>query len=170
MKPLGLSTNRLALDLRVPATRIGEIVHERRRIIADTALRLARYFKTNPEFWLNLQNSMIWKSHDAPARFPPLSAMCVLLRLLFPKLPRGTVPKTIAKCPQLRVPKRISSHTGLSGLNPKCCSACELPVVRVGCQPGFHYVASIRKVERKRLAVLLGCYDFLGEDLHEQRG
>ena len=40
----------------MPATRIGEIVHERRRITADTALRLARYFKTNPEFWLNLQN------------------------------------------------------------------------------------------------------------------
>ena len=57
MKPLGLSINRLALDLHVPATRIGEIVHERRRITADTALRLARYFKTNPEFWLNLQNS-----------------------------------------------------------------------------------------------------------------
>ena len=56
MKPLGLSVNRLALDLRVPSTRIGEIVHERRRITADTALRLARYFKTNPEFWLNLQN------------------------------------------------------------------------------------------------------------------
>src|SRR3972149_3497400 len=55
MKPLGLTINRLALDLRVPATRIGEIVHERRRITADTALRLARYFKTNPEFWLNLQ-------------------------------------------------------------------------------------------------------------------
>lgn len=56
MKPLGLSINRLALELRVPATRIGEIVHERRRISADTALRLARYFNTNPEFWLNLQN------------------------------------------------------------------------------------------------------------------
>jgi addiction module HigA family antidote len=56
MKPLKLSVNKLALDLRVPATRIGEIVHERRRITADTALRLARYFKTNPEFWLNLQN------------------------------------------------------------------------------------------------------------------
>jgi addiction module HigA family antidote len=56
MKPLRLSVNKLALDLRVPATRIGEIVHERRRITADTALRLARYFKTNPEFWLNLQN------------------------------------------------------------------------------------------------------------------
>src|SRR5260370_34630131 len=56
MKPVRLSVNRLALDLHVPATRIGEIVHERRRITADTALRLARYFKTNPEFWLNLQN------------------------------------------------------------------------------------------------------------------
>jgi addiction module HigA family antidote len=56
MKPLALSINALALDLHVPATRIGEIVHRRRRITADTALRLARYFKTNPEFWLNLQN------------------------------------------------------------------------------------------------------------------
>jgi addiction module HigA family antidote len=56
MKPLGLTVNRLALDLHVPATRIGEIVHERRRVTADTALRLARYFKTNPEFWLSLQN------------------------------------------------------------------------------------------------------------------
>ena len=56
MKPLGLSVNKLALDLHVPATRIGEIVHERRRITADTALRLGRYFKTNAEFWLNLQD------------------------------------------------------------------------------------------------------------------
>lgn len=56
MKPLGLSVNKLALELHVPATRIGEIVHERRRITAETALRLARYFKTNAEFWLHLQN------------------------------------------------------------------------------------------------------------------
>ena len=56
MKPLGLSANRLALELHVPATRIGEILNERRRITAETAMRLARYFKTNAEFWLNLQN------------------------------------------------------------------------------------------------------------------
>jgi len=56
MKPLRLSVNKLALELHVPATRIGEIVNERRRITAETALRLARYFKTNAEFWLNLQN------------------------------------------------------------------------------------------------------------------
>ena len=56
MKPLGLSVNKLALELHVPATRIGEIVHERRRITVETALRLARYFKTNAELWLNLQN------------------------------------------------------------------------------------------------------------------
>jgi addiction module HigA family antidote len=56
MKPLGLSVNKLALELHVPATRIGEIVHQRRRITAETALRLARYFNTNAEFWLNLQN------------------------------------------------------------------------------------------------------------------
>jgi antitoxin HigA-1 len=55
MKPLGLTVNKLALDLHVPATRIGEIAHGRRRISAETALRLARYFHTNAEFWLNLQ-------------------------------------------------------------------------------------------------------------------
>ena len=56
MRPLSLSVNKLALELHVPATRIGEIVHERRRITAETAMRLARYFKTNAEFWLKLQN------------------------------------------------------------------------------------------------------------------
>lgn len=55
MKPLGLSMNRVAVDLRVPLTRVADIVHERRGITADTALRLARYFKTAPTFWLNLQ-------------------------------------------------------------------------------------------------------------------
>jgi addiction module HigA family antidote len=55
MKPLGLSMNKLALDLRVPVTRIAEIVHERRAISTDTALRLGRYFNTTPLFWMNLQ-------------------------------------------------------------------------------------------------------------------
>src|SRR6516225_4622531 len=55
MKPLGLSMNRLALDLRVPVTRIADIVAERRGITADTALRLARYFGNAPAFWMNLQ-------------------------------------------------------------------------------------------------------------------
>lgn len=57
MAPLSLSANALAIALRVPATRIGEIVNERRSITADTALRLARYFGTGPEFWLNLQQA-----------------------------------------------------------------------------------------------------------------
>jgi antitoxin HigA-1 len=57
MQPLGLSMNRLALDLRVPVTRIAEIVHERRGITPDTALRLARYFNTSAGFWMNLQTS-----------------------------------------------------------------------------------------------------------------
>ncbi len=57
LKPLGMSVNRLALELRVPATRMAEIVHGRRGITADTALRLARYFNTTPRFWLNLQAS-----------------------------------------------------------------------------------------------------------------
>ena len=51
-----MTVNKLALELHVPATRMAEIVHGRRRVTADTALRLARYFKTNAEFWLNLQN------------------------------------------------------------------------------------------------------------------
>jgi addiction module HigA family antidote len=56
VKPLGLTVNKLAIELHVPATRIGEIVHERRRITTETALRLARYFHTNAEFSLNLRN------------------------------------------------------------------------------------------------------------------
>jgi len=55
MAPLGLSTNALALALRVPATRIGEIVREQRSITPATALRLARYFGTTPDLWLGLQ-------------------------------------------------------------------------------------------------------------------
>jgi len=56
LKPLGLSGNRLALGLRVPATRITAILNEERSISADTAIRLARYFpNTTARFWLNLQ-------------------------------------------------------------------------------------------------------------------
>jgi len=55
MKPHRLSMNKLALNLRVPVTRIAEIVNERRGITPDTAFRLARYFKTTPEFWMNMQ-------------------------------------------------------------------------------------------------------------------
>ena len=57
LKPLSLSPHELALALRVPATRINEIVNEKRGISAGTALRLARYFGTTPRFWLNLQAS-----------------------------------------------------------------------------------------------------------------
>lgn len=55
LKPLGLSQNKLAMDLHVPARRINEIVLGRRGITADTALRFARYFKMSPQFWLGLQ-------------------------------------------------------------------------------------------------------------------
>ncbi len=55
LKPLGISINRLGRDLRVPVTRMSEIANGRRGITADTALRLARYFGTTPEFWMNLQ-------------------------------------------------------------------------------------------------------------------
>lgn len=55
LKPMGLSQNRLALDIGVPARRINEIVLGKRRVTADTALRLARYFDMSPQFWLGLQ-------------------------------------------------------------------------------------------------------------------
>ncbi len=55
MKPLKLTANRLAMDLRVPGTRIHAIVNGKRDITPDTAMRLARYFGTTVEVWLNLQ-------------------------------------------------------------------------------------------------------------------
>lgn len=56
LKPMGISQYRLAKDISVPPRRINEIVHGKRSISADTALRLGRYFEISPQFWLNLQN------------------------------------------------------------------------------------------------------------------
>ena len=55
LKPLGISQYKLAKDINVPARRINEIVHGKRSITADTALRLSRYFNLSERFWLNLQ-------------------------------------------------------------------------------------------------------------------
>ncbi len=55
LKPMGLSQNMMANDIGVPPRRINEIIHGKRRITADTALRLSRYFKMSPQFWLGLQ-------------------------------------------------------------------------------------------------------------------
>jgi addiction module HigA family antidote len=55
LKPLEISQNKLGRDLNVPAQRINEIVRGQRAVTVDTALRLARYFHTTPQFWLNLQ-------------------------------------------------------------------------------------------------------------------
>ncbi len=55
LKPMGLSQNKVALDIGVPPRRINEIVLRKRGITADTALRLARYFGMSPQFWLGLQ-------------------------------------------------------------------------------------------------------------------
>jgi len=56
LKPMGLSQNKLALNIGVPARRINEIVLEKRKVTADTALRLARFFGTSSEFWIGLQS------------------------------------------------------------------------------------------------------------------
>lgn len=55
MKPMGLSSYRLAKELRLAVPRVNEIVREERSVTADTALRLARYFGTSPQVWMNLQ-------------------------------------------------------------------------------------------------------------------
>lgn len=57
LAPLGMSANALAMALHVPAPRINDIVRERRAVTTDTALRLARYFDTTAQFWLNLQTA-----------------------------------------------------------------------------------------------------------------
>lgn len=57
LKPMGISQNRLAVEIRVPCHRINEIVHGRRGVTADTALRLGRFFETSSDFWMNLQKS-----------------------------------------------------------------------------------------------------------------
>ena len=67
LEPLGLTANAVALALRVPAPRINEIVRERRGVSPETALRLARYFGTTAEFWLNLQSGYDLKVTAAAA-------------------------------------------------------------------------------------------------------
>ncbi|MEQ8241692.1 MAG: HigA family addiction module antitoxin [Cyclobacteriaceae bacterium] len=56
LKPMGISAYRLSKDLLIPQTRISEILKKNRRITADTALRLSKYFGTSPKFWLGLQD------------------------------------------------------------------------------------------------------------------
>lgn len=56
LEPMGISQYRLAKDISVPPRRINEIVHGRRGISSDTALRLSRYFRTSAQFWMNLQS------------------------------------------------------------------------------------------------------------------
>ena len=65
LEPLAMSANALSLALHVPAPRINDIVRERRAISTDTAMRLARYFGTTPEFWLNLQTAFDLKQTEA---------------------------------------------------------------------------------------------------------
>ncbi|AQX14857.1 addiction module antidote protein, HigA family [Tessaracoccus lapidicaptus] len=80
LEPLQISQNRLAVAIGVPPRRINEIVHGKRRITADTALRLARYFGTTDRFWLNLQTRFdleVEKDHlgNTLDRIEPLKAV-----------------------------------------------------------------------------------------------
>ena len=62
LEPLGMSANALAVALRIPAPRINDVIRQKRSISIDTALRLARYFNTTAQFWMNLQISYDLKS------------------------------------------------------------------------------------------------------------
>ena len=64
LAPLNMTAHALAIELRVPAPRINDIVRERRAVTPDTALRLARYFGTTAQFWLNLQSSFDLKQTE----------------------------------------------------------------------------------------------------------
>ena len=67
LAPLGMSAHALAMALHVPAPRINDIVRERRAVTPDTALRLARYFDTTAQFWLNLQSAYDLKLTESEA-------------------------------------------------------------------------------------------------------
>ncbi len=75
MKPLGVSQNKLARDIDVPVARINDIIHARRGISADSAVRLGAYFKTSAEFWSNLQSRYDLKK--AKAALGPALAMTI---------------------------------------------------------------------------------------------
>ena len=70
LSELGLSARALAAAIRIPTNRVTEILNGRRGVTADTALRLARYFGTSPEYWLNLQKTFELRKaqHEAGAR------------------------------------------------------------------------------------------------------
>lgn len=79
LKPMAISQSRLATELRVPCHRINEIVHGRRGITADTALRLSKFFGTTPDFWMNLQ-----QSYDLTAARETLSVELPYIRTMEP--------------------------------------------------------------------------------------
>ena len=79
--PLGITQHKVAVAIGVPPRRINEIVHGKRRVTADTALRLARYFGTTDLFWINLQNRFDLETEkdalgDALERIDPLQPAC----------------------------------------------------------------------------------------------
>ena len=79
LKPMGLSQNRLALALGVPARRINEIVLGKRGISADTALRLSAYFGNSADFWLNIQRRTdLWEAMHSPKERERIKRACPL--------------------------------------------------------------------------------------------
>lgn len=74
LEPMGITAYKLAKGLNVPQTRISEILKKKRRITADTALRLSRYFSTTPKFWLGLQDDFDLEE-ESNAKFKEFEAI-----------------------------------------------------------------------------------------------
>lgn len=77
LEPLGLSARRLAKALGVPGNRISDLARERRDVTADTAIRLGRYFETDPRFWLNLQLAHDLSKAEAAADYSAIRPRAV---------------------------------------------------------------------------------------------
>ena len=124
MAPLGLSINGLSRDLRVPVTRMSEIVNGRRSITADTALRLARYFAMTPQFWMNLQ-----AAYDLDVATRALAdrsnGTCIrarLRRVLPARGSSGGSPEDDSRAPRRRVPAAIREPPdGPAPVHPRLC-------------------------------------------------
>ena len=109
LEPLGVTQHRVAVSIGVPPRRINEIVHGKRGITADTALRLARYFGTSERFWLNLQSRYELEvereelAHRLASNEPPHEraverlALEAYLDLMVAHRRRGPVPRTTVK-------------------------------------------------------------------------
>ncbi|MGH3886569.1 MAG: HigA family addiction module antitoxin [Pseudonocardiaceae bacterium] len=123
LEPLGITQHRLALAISVPPRRINEIVHGKRRISADTALRLARYFGTTERFWLNLQSR-----YDLEAERDRLAPTLARLQPLVSAWSRA-VHRAGERTVQLAA-GLVHGLGGVTGAHQSCAGIVSLPCLR----------------------------------------